>query len=168
MVAPKSPENESLQLELQEALVSYRHFSSQFTQATGFLVTANVALISYGFSQRFAAIILMASIMPLVILVYFNIVGSFVAPLIELILRVERKLLIREDSIGAIVARTNLGRMTPAIDGRIEDLTDDEVRRITFKWASTGTWIPIAIYVLAAAQIALFVLSLTVFHYRFM
>lgn len=168
MIAEKSPDNEALQLELQEALVSYRHFSSQFTQATGFLVTANVALVSYGFSQRFAAILLMASIMPLVVLVYFTIIGSIIGPLIDLMLRIERKLLIREDSIGAIVARTNLGKMIPAVHGRIEDLADEEVRRIKFTWGSLWSKISIALYALTAGQIALFVLSLTVFHYRFM
>jgi hypothetical protein len=51
MVAQESSEDEALRLELQEAIVSFRHWTSQMTQAAGFIVTADVVLISYGFSQ---------------------------------------------------------------------------------------------------------------------
>jgi hypothetical protein len=69
MVAPEAPDNESLRIELQEALVTYRHWVSQLTQAAGFFTTADVVLAGYGFSQRLAIILLAASAFPMLILV---------------------------------------------------------------------------------------------------
>lgn len=168
MVTPGAPENESLRIELQEALVSYRHWSSQFTQATGFLITADVVLLSYGFSQRSAAILLVASVVPLVILVYYTAIDSFIRPLITLILSIERRLLIQTDSLGAVVARTYLVKATPAHGSRIEDLTDEEVRHLDFKWEPLRSAIPIAFCAATLVQVGISVLGLTVFHYRFM
>src|SRR5437016_626371 len=101
MVAPEAPDNESLRLELQEAIVTYRHWTSQLTQVAGIIGTANVVLLSYGFTQRLAAILLAASTMPLALLLIYLLIGSQLVSLINLILRFERRLLIRRDSIGA-------------------------------------------------------------------
>jgi len=168
MVSREVPENESLRIELQEALVSYRHWTSQLTQVTGFLVTADVLLLSYGFSQKLAAILLVASGVPILILMMYQVVGLIASPLVNLILRIERRLLIRKDSLGATFARTYFGRMTPVLDRPIEDLTDEELRHVTFKWESLWSTIPIVLYAGTVIQVGLFVLSLTVFHYRFM
>jgi len=48
MVTPEAPDNESLRIELQQALETYRHWISQLTQASGFFITADVALASFG------------------------------------------------------------------------------------------------------------------------
>jgi hypothetical protein len=168
MVTPEAPENESLRIELQEALVSYRHWSSQFTQATGFLITADVVLLSYGFSQRSAAILLVASVVPLVVLVYYMAIDSFIRPLITLILSIERSLLIQKDSLGAVIARTYLVKITPGLGSRIEDLTNEEVRHLNFKREPLRSAVPIALCAATLVQIGLSVLGLTVFHYRFM
>lgn len=106
--------------------------------------------------------------MPLVILVYYTVINSNISPLINLILRIERRLLIQKDSLGAIAARTYLGKMTSALDSRIEDLTDEEVHHLNLKWEPLRSAIPIALCAATLAQVGLFVLSLTVFHYRFM
>lgn len=168
MAAQEAPDNETTRIELQEALISYRHFSAQFTQATGFLVTADVALLSFGFTQKFAVVLLAASVVPMIILLYFTTVGGYINPLINIILRLERSLLIRENSLGAVAARRNFGKMTPDLGRRIEDLTDDEVRHLTFKWDPLRSKIPLALYGGTLAQLVLFVLSLAFFHYRFM
>jgi hypothetical protein len=168
MVAPEAPDNESLRLELQEAVVTYRHNVSQLTQVTGVIATANVVLLSYGFSQRLAAILLVASTGPIVILLIYLLVGSLLTPLISLILRFERRLLIREDSIGAVFLRSYFRAVPHALSGHIEDLSDEEVRDLKLKWNSLLTPIPIILYAATVLQIGLFVLSLTVFHYRFM
>jgi len=143
MVAPETRDDESLRMELQEALVTYRQWASQLTQVAGFFVAADVVLVSYGFSQRLAAILLVASTVPMLILVMYMVIGSVNRPIVNLILRIERKLLI-EDSLGAILAQTWL------------------------KWESLWSTVPITLYTATAAQLGLFVLSLTVFHYRFM
>jgi hypothetical protein len=58
--------------------------------------------------------------------------------------------------------------MSYPLSGRIEDLDDEEVRNLRPKWESLWAPIPIILYVVTALQVGVFVLSLTVFHYRFM
>jgi hypothetical protein len=168
MITPEAPDNESLRLELQEALGTYRHWVSQLTQVVGFFVAADVILISYGFSQRLAAILLVASGIPMLILVMYMTVGSIASPLINLVLRIERKLLIRTDSLGATYVRTYLRSADLALGGHIEDLSDEEVRRLNLKWDSFVSPIPIILYIATLGQVIVFVLSLTIFHYRVM
>jgi hypothetical protein len=170
MVAREAPDNESLRLELQEAIAAFHHWSSQFTQMAGLIFTGDVILISYGFSQRLAAILLVACAFPLTVLVTYTLVGYAVTPLVDLILKIERKLQIREVSLGAIYMRVHLRSMAPA-HGAIEDLSDEEVRRLNLNltWQHWW-WMPVSfvVYALTVVQVGLFVLSLTVFHYRFM
>jgi len=58
--------------------------------------------------------------------------------------------------------------MIPAVGSHIEDLSDEEVRHLNLKWESRWAVPPILYYASTAIHIVLFVLSLTVFHYRFM
>jgi len=167
MVAPEAPDDESLRVELQEALVTYRQILSQFIQTAGILIAAAVAFASYAFSQRIAVILLVATAFPIYTLVYYTIVASEIGPLNDLVLRIERRLRIREDSLGATLARTTPGKMIPA-GSHIEDLTDEEVRHLNLKWELRWSAISIVGYTAIAVQIVLFVLSLTVFHYRFL
>lgn len=168
MVAPEAPDNESLRLELQEAIVTYRHWLSSLTQITGFIATGDVVLISYGFSQKLAAILLVASGTPMLLLLMWAQQQSIASPLVNLILRIERKLLIRKDSLGAIFVRTHPPSTALALGSGIEDLTDEEVRHLTpWRYPLWGP-IPIILYASTLVQVGLFVLSLTVFGYRFM
>lgn len=170
MVPREAPDNESLRLELQESISAFHHWSSQFTQAAGLIATGDVILVTYGFSQRLAAILLFASSFPLIILWTYSLVGYACTPLVGLILKIERKLQIREISLGATYMRVHLRSMAPA-HGTIEDLSDEEVRRLNlnFTWRHWW-WMPVSFvfYALTIVQVGLFVLSLTVFHYRFM
>ena len=168
MVAPEAPDNESLRLELQEAIVTYRHWISQLTQVAGIIGTADVVLLSYGFAQRLAAILLAASTMPIALLLIYLLVGSQLVSLINLILRFERRLLIRKDSIGAVYVRSYIRSVPQALSAHIEDLNDEEVQHLELKWATLWAPIPIILYAATVVQVGLFVLSLTVFHYRFM
>jgi hypothetical protein len=170
MVAREAPDNESLRLELQEAIGTFRHWNTQLTQVGGFVATGDVVLLSYGFSQRLAAILLFASGFPMVILLLYLYIGSINIPLVSLILRIERKLLIQDDSLGATYLRAQLPSLTP-IPGTIEELTDEEVHRLNLSLSmSHWLWtpVPIVLYTSTIVQVGLFVLSLTVFHYRFM
>jgi hypothetical protein len=168
MVAPEAPDDESLRIELQEALVTYRQYASQFIQTAGILIAATVALVSYAFTQRIAVILLVATAFPIYILVSYTTTASIVGPLNDLVLRIERRLRIREDSLGATLARTTPAKMIPAAGSHIEDLTDEELRHLNLKWELRWSVIAIQAYAGIAIQIVLFVLSLTVFHYRFL
>jgi hypothetical protein len=168
MVAPEAPDNESLRLELQEALVTYRQLYSSFTQTTGILAAADVALLSYAFSQRIAIILLAGGAFPIFILVSWIVTGSQASPLINLVLRIERRLRIRKDSLGVTLAGATTGKMIPAVGSHIEDLNDEELRHLNLRWELRWSPPAIVLYVGTAMHIVLFVLSLTVFHYRFM
>jgi hypothetical protein len=168
MAAPEAPDDESLRLELQEALVTYRQWASQVIQANGIFIAADVALVSYAVSQRIAVIILVGTVFPIAMVITWMITASFAGPLIYLILRIERRLRIRKDSLGATVARSLPGKMIPAVGSHIEDLNDEEVRHLNLRWESRWSVIPILYYTVTVIQIVGFVLSLTVFHYRFM
>jgi hypothetical protein len=168
MVAPEGSDDESLRLELQEALVTYRQYISQTNQLTGFFIAADVALVSYAFSQRVAVILLVGSAFPLLMLVSYIVTTPIVSALNSLVLRIERRLRIRKDSLGATVARTVPARMIPAVGSHIEDLNDEEVRHLNLSWEWRLGVLPIIFYVGTVIHIVLFVLSLTVFHYRFM
>src|SRR5260370_12698975 len=124
-----TPDPESLRLELQEAIVTFRHWTSQATQATGILATGDAVLITYGFAQRQAGILLVASSMPLAILAVYVGTKSVAPPLINLALRLERRLLIRGDSLAVTYARMHL-RPSVSNFSSIEDLNDEEVRNL--------------------------------------
>jgi len=127
-----------------------------------------VALVSYAFSQRIAVILLVASAFPILMLVAYMLTVSINGPLINLVLRIESRLRIRKDSLGATLARTAPAKMIPAVGSHIEDLSDEEVRHLNLRWESRWGVLPIICYAGTAIHIVLFVLSLTVFHYRFM
>jgi hypothetical protein len=171
MVAQDAPDNESLRLELQEAIAMVRHWSSLLTQATGFLTTADVVLISYGFAQKIAGILLLASVLPMTLLVIFAVVRSMVNRLTSLILRIERRLRIREDSLGATFAAHPALRPIGIAYGDIEKLDDEKVRELNLS-SSNWHWLRgplfIVLYIAIASQLSLFVVALTVFHHRFM
>jgi len=167
MDAPQAPNHESLQLELQEAIVTYRHWLSSFTQISAFIGTVTAVLVTYGFSQKIAVIFLLAGAGPMFILVMYRQVGSITGPLVSLILRIERKLLIRKDSLGATYARITHQSMVSVPGSRIEDLTDEEICDLSPRGYPLWGPIPIALYASTLVQVVLFVLSLTVFNYRF-
>lgn len=168
MAVPETPDNESLRLELQEALGTYRQWISQLIQICGFAVAADVVLVGYGFSQKLAAVLLVASVVPILILVMYVVVGSIASPLVDLVLRIERRLLIRRDSLGATYVNAYFRSMPPSQSARIEGLDDEEVRHLDLEWDYFWSPIPMILYVASLAQVGVFVVSLTVFHYPFM
>jgi hypothetical protein len=171
MDAHDAPDKESVRLELQEAIVTYRHWASQLIQLTGFFLAANGLLIGYGFSQKIAGILLVASFSPVFILITYLLLQPVAGSLVSLILRIERKLQIREDSLGATYVQTIYLRSKIPPPGIIKDLNDEQVCGLNLSpsWRDSR-WdpVPIILYVCTVAQVGLFVVSLTVFHYRLM
>jgi hypothetical protein len=164
MVARKAPDNESLQLELQEAIVTIRHWYTLLIQTAGFVIAADAVLISCGFTQKLASILLLVSIIPIAILLTYLIAWSLINPLVSIALRVERTLLIREDSLGAVLARTVLRSKAPAF-GPIGELNDEEMRKlkiITSRRRRLWRPVPIILYVATAGQMSLFVIAFKV------
>ena len=74
---PHRADAESLRLELQDATTAFRHQLALLIQAFGVLVTADSALVAYGFTQRQSGILLVASGVPIFILmIYFGIMAG--------------------------------------------------------------------------------------------
>jgi hypothetical protein len=60
---------EAVRLELQEALVSFRQVGTFAVQVAGFIAAADSLLLGYGFAQRQSVILMVASLMPILLIV---------------------------------------------------------------------------------------------------
>src|SRR6266702_7463283 len=129
MAAREATDNESLRLTLQDAIVTYRHWTLQVSQVAGFIAAADVVLLSYGFSQKVAAILLLASVMPMIFLLIYLRIETAIGSVVVLILRLERKLLIQEDLLGATFLR-NMGSAAVTF-GDIENLDDEQMHNLS-------------------------------------
>jgi hypothetical protein len=170
MTDPAHPENDSLRLELREAITSYRQQASSLTQITGFLVAADSVLIAYGFSQRISGILLVASVMPLIMIVSYVEIMHSTLPLIYVAMTLEQKLQLRDVPLTRIYVQTytrgvftNLAHDVDMTEKSVRESILDPSRR---RWLTNGpVYVPYAIFI---AQIALFLVSLLSYHYRFM
>jgi hypothetical protein len=164
------PEAESLRLELQEAVKMYRHQTSLLVQISGFIVAADSILIAYGFSQRVSGILLVASIMPVIMLASYVEIMNLNLPSIYVAMALEQRLQLHETSLITLYAK----KYAPAIftgPNKITDMMDPEARESVLG-APRLSWLPNrAGYILSLIfilQIGLFLISLLVYHYRFM
>lgn len=101
------PDGDSLRLELQEALATFRNWVTQLVEAFGVMATGDALLVTYGFSQRLAAILFLASALPLAALLIYLQIMSVAGPLVGLAARIERMLSL-EDSLAAIYCTRRL------------------------------------------------------------
>jgi hypothetical protein len=160
---------ESLRLELQQALETFQNWTTQATQAFGVMITGGVVLVTYGFAQRLAGILFLASMLPIAALLVYLQITSATAPLIILSIRIERKLGLTE-SLAATYARTHLGPLVASFRS-IENLTDDQLRNLDQDFSIRPLLtklVPILLYATATISAGLAVISLTVYHYNFM
>ncbi len=168
MAARSVPDADSLRLELQEALAAFRSWTTHATQAFGVLATGDALLITYGFSQRLAAILFLASGLPVGVLLLYLQTMSTAAPLVIFAARIERSLSIKE-SLAAVYARSHLRPFAIAMN--IDSLSNNELRGldVDVSWRSwIGKLLPKLLYFTTLIQVGLAILSMTVYHYRFM
>jgi len=94
-------------------------------------------------------------------------IETAIGSVVVLILRLERKLLIQEDLLGATFLR-NMGSAAVTF-GDIENLDDEQMHNLSLSTLKGELWTLFSIILCAAtiAQVGLFVLSLAVYHYRF-
>jgi hypothetical protein len=169
MNSPKSPDDESLRLELQEALITFRHWTTQGNQAAGVVATGDALLITYGFSQKLAGVLFLASALPLAILLGYLQIMSAAAPIIILAMRLERKLSIRDLSLATTYAQSHLRPLISRF-ASIDSLDEGELINMSQR-LSMRFWlrkqVPIVLYAATIIQIGLAILSLTVYQFRF-
>jgi hypothetical protein len=170
MTDPGQIRLESLRLQLQEAISTFQLQTSMMAQAFGFIIAADALLLGYGFSEREAGILLVASFMPLALLFVYIEILNHAAPVAYVAIRLEKILLPGELTLAATYAATRLG----AAFRLIEDIPDaanlDEVikglRPPRLYWLRTRA--SLAIYFASIAQFGLFLASLLAYNYRFM
>ena len=86
------PDDESKRLELREAITAFHSQLAMLVQALGIVITADVVLLAYGFTQRRSAIFLLASLLPIAMLVMFLETMTFLVPITYVALKLERSL----------------------------------------------------------------------------
>jgi hypothetical protein len=170
MTDPSEIYLESVRLQLQEALVTFRLQTSMMVQAFGFLVAADALLLGYGFSQKEAGILLIAGFMPLALLFVYIEVARHAVPVAYVAIRLERLLLPGEMTLAATYCATRIRPVFSAIESIPDTVRADDLVS-AFKM-SPLFWLKarpsLALYCAAIAQFGLFLAGLVAFNYRFM
>lgn len=165
---PADPE--SLRLELQEAITTFRHQLGLLIQVLGIIITADSLLVAYGFAQRRSAILFVASLMPIAAAIIYIVIMKGLTPIAYVIMRLERTLALRDESFMTtwILSRSDLPFRAL---GGIATLDNPQIREpVLQSWPLYLFKDPKVLMLLAASivQFALFAVSLSIFSYRFM
>jgi len=164
------PDVESVRLELQEAIATFRELAGRMTQGIGFVVTADSVLLAYGFSQRESGILLVASLMPVLALLIFFQFLRMSAPVIYVAIVLERQLRLDDAPLIAMHARKGFKKIYALIENSQNPASAgvrDAVLALSYQ-----DWVhrPIArvLCCIFAAQLSLFAVSIMAYNYRFM
>jgi hypothetical protein len=107
--------------------------------------------------------------MPISVVLVYVMIYSGTAPIIILAMRLERRLQFHGDSLAVTFARIHL---KPLMAGRVSVETPDTEGLLNLDKNPSRRWlwqrVPIVLYAVTMIQIGLAILSLTVYHYRFM
>jgi hypothetical protein len=164
----KRPDSESLRLELQEAITTFRHQTGLLIQALGFILTADSVLLAYGFAQRQSGVLLVASLMPIALLIVLIQFMVGLVPICYVAIKLERKLSLREEPHLALVA-TFVQTRDDLPFSSLENIENADVPKVhdsvLVVLKSRKSLILLCAF---AVQLCLVVISITVFHYRFM
>ena len=161
---------ESLRLELQEALTTLRHLTTLITQVAAFVATADSLLLAYGFSQKIGGIFLIAATMPVIMLISFSVIANTVRPIIYVTLTLERELHLHDTTLGVLYAKFHVPNILPSFD-KLSNSRESGIPKsiLSFparNWLASGP--AYVIYAIFTVQIGLFLVSLRVYHFRFM
>jgi hypothetical protein len=164
------PDAESLRLELQEAIATFRHQLALLMQAFGIVVTADSALMAYGFVQRKSGILLVASLLPLALLILFFEVITGLTPIAYVAMRLEQKLSLHGEPLIRtwVLSRDDI----PSISSEVIDkLSDPKLRASvvrTLSWHVLKSRKSQALLVAFIIQFSIFWITTILYHYRFM
>jgi hypothetical protein len=164
------PDEESIRLELREAIATFRDQTGRVTQGIGIIVTADSVLLAYGFSQRDSGILLVASLMPLFGLTAFFHFLRISTPIIYVAIVLERRLRLDETPLIWIHAQKGYKKVYDLV-ARAQDAADENVRDCVLA-LSYRDWISLpearVFYCIFAGQLILFLISAVTYDYRFM
>jgi len=158
-----SPDAESLRLEFQEALTTYRHHTSLVAQAFGFVVAADSALLAYGFTQKEAAVFLIASFMPIVMLIAFVEIMSRAFAAGYAAIKLEQKLSLQNENFAGLYFQMPDTSLFSSLSGMEIAKVHNYLRSYLLK--SLHSKILFCVFLV---QLCLFVIAIVTYHYRFM
>jgi hypothetical protein len=170
MTDTESPDTESLRLELKEAIAGFNAQLSLIAQSLGFLIAADVVILGYGFAQRRSIILLLASLIPIIMLVVLIDLMTSMIPMSYVAINLERRLSLQDWPLIGTYTKSCQG-IIQAVLGDIENWDNLKVHglvpRIRFRFLLNDRK---TLLLLGAffAQLCLFVVSTTVYHYQFM
>jgi len=170
MADAQAPSPESLRLELQEAITTFRHQWAQFIQALGVIVTANSILLSYGFAQKLSSVLLVASLMPLAALAVYITIMTGLVPICYVATKLEQKLSLHDVPFIGIWARSRAD--IPVALSRFAHLEEDPEAQISKlkvpPWPFLGNLMSRSILAAFVLEVGLVVISIFRYHFRFM
>jgi hypothetical protein len=166
MPTPEEPDKDLLRLELQEALGAFRSSFSLTNQAFGIIATGLALLVTYGFTQRLAITLSLASTLPIAALLVYLQSMSEAAKVASLAVRLERRLGL-DDALATVYARKMLSSASLPI---IHDITDEDIKALDRGLIAKllKNIVSLILYASTVATIALAILSMAVYHFKFM
>jgi hypothetical protein len=163
-------DDESRRLELKEAISAFHSQHTTLVQSLGILVTADALLLAYGFAQRRSAIILLASLVPIAMLVMFLEAMTFLVPISYVAIKLERSLSLQEAPLIETYAQSRQGLLSTLLDGgkNLDNLkAQGFVPKIPLRslLKDRRSTLIVAAF---AGQLCIFVVTATVYHYQFL
>ena len=170
MTGQESSNTESRQLELREAITAFHSQLAMLVQSLGIVITADVLLLAYGFTQKLSAILLLASLLPIAMLVMFLEGMTVLVPITYVAIKLERSLSLHEAPFIETYAQSQQGVFPALFDGaRDIDALKAQGFAPKIRLRSLLRDRKAALMVTASVvQLCIFVISITVYHYRFL
>lgn len=170
MADPVLADAESMRLELQEAIITFRTQTTLATQIAGFIATADSVLLAYGFAQKASGILLIASVMPLILLVSYLEIFLSTVPVICVAITLEKRLRLGDNALARTFARTNLRYIFLAINTNVDLEASGALESVVeqLRWTLLKKRPGQVLMLIFLAQFTLFLVSLIAYHYRFM
>lgn len=159
-----------MRLELQEAIITFRHQTTLATQIAGFIAAADSVLLAYGFAQKESGILLIASFLPIILLIAYQEIFLSTVPVVCVAITLEKRLRLRGDALARTFARTNLRHIFSTFDADVDLEAPGALESVVeqLRWSLLNKRPGHVLVLTFTAQFALFLVSLLSFHYRFM
>lgn len=169
MADEQAPSDESLRLELQEAITTFRDQWSRLNQELGIIVTADLALLSYGFAHKLAGVLLAASLMPLMALSAYTTTMTSLVPICYVAIRLEQKLSLHDVPLIGTWIKPR-GDLPVAIEdfAKLADSKPQDSTLIVPASYFLTNLAGLTIIAIFVSQIGLTVISIFVFHFSFL
>jgi hypothetical protein len=165
------PDDESLRLELKEAIGAFQVQASLIVQTAGFFIAADTLLLAYGFSQRRSGVFLLASFMPLVMLAVYTFLRIDSVAVIYVAMTLEEKLNLHDIPLVGTLARVRMKSIFKVLDETDTKMADPTTRDLLLKRATRRYLLDDSatrlLCLVTLLQIGFFLISLLLFHYPF-